>query len=331
MSEMTDEIKNVLEKVEKLLRLAAANPNEAEAASATAKAQDLLTAYNLDMAAVEEVSGGTGKRAQEDLLGGRYEWQRNLWEAVAELNFCTYWNEHVFIESVLGTAKEYRKIEGSWRWVRGMWQHQHRIIGRVVNIAATKAMATYLENVCDRLTKERVRNTNERANGRWANSFREGLTHSVISKIYDRRAHLLDEERRQHFERMASAATQTSGEMSTATALTISTYSKSEREANIDFRYGEGTSAKWAARRAEQAAADRAAEEEYTRWAAANPEKAAKEEERRKAKREREQERFTKSYFNKRNVGAWAEGHKAGKNVSLDPQADQVKPRGFLK
>lgn len=329
--EYSAETKAVLEKVEKMLRLAASNPNEAEAANAASMAQKLLTAHNLDMAAVEENSGGTGKRAQEDLYGGRYEWQRDLWDAVSDLNFCYYWNEYVFIQSDLGTAKEYRKVDGNYRYVRGMWQHRHRLIGRLVNIAATKSMATYLEGVCDRLARERCRTTSERPNGRWANSYREGLTNRVIIKIYDRRKQLLSEEQKERADKIKTAAATTIDGISTASALTISSYSKSEEEANIDFKYGEGTSARWAKDRAEQAAAERAADEAYTRWAAANPEKAAKAEAERKAKFQRKQERENRSFFRGKDTGAFLAGYEAGENVSLDLQAEHSKVKGYLK
>lgn len=335
MSEITPEVKSVLEKVEKLLRLAASNPNEAEAASATAKAQDLLAAYNLDMAALEE-NTGDGKREKEELDGGRYEWQRDLWGAVADLNFCFYLNRTVFIESPLGTTKEYRSHTNEdgverWRYVRGMWRHQHHVIGRKVNVAATKAMSTYLESVCDRIVKERVRNTNERANGRWANSFRDGLVARVLGKIYDRRADILNEEQLKRKAQMDAAAASAAAGASTSTALTLASYAKSEDDANIDFVYGEGTSARWAANRAAEAAAQRAAEEEYTRWAAANPEKARKQEEERKRKAERDRQRQNRSYFKNKNTGAWLDGHRAGESVSIDQQAEQRKAKGLLR
>lgn len=335
MSDLTPEMKGVLEKVEKLLRLAASNPNESEAASATAKAQELLAAYNLDMAALEENTGG-GKRAQEELEGGRFEWQRDLWNAVADLNFCYYFNRTVFIETALGTVKEYRTYTGEdgvrrGRTVRGMWRHQHHVVGRKVNIAATKVMAAYLEGVCDRIVKERVRSTNERANGRWANSFRDGLVARVLSKIYDRRADLLTEEQKKRKAEMDAAAAAATASTSMSTALTLSSYARSEDDANIDFVYGEGTSARWAAERAREAAAERAAEAEYTRWAAANPEKARKLEEEKKRKDERRRERENRSYFKDKNTGAWLEGHKAGESISIDQQTDHAKPRGLLR
>lgn len=331
MSEQ-EKIDSILEKVEKLLRLAAVNSNEAEAAAATAKAQDLLTAYNLTMDAVTEKSSA-GSRVKEDYEGGRFEWQKDLWGAIATLNFCVHIVRQVFIASPLGTQFELTRNEAGLRVkVRGMWQTRNIVVGRKVNVKATYAMATYLEGVCDRLVKERVRNTNERANGRWANSYRDGLVQKITGKIYDRRAELLDEERAKRFEeqKRAAEAMESSG-ISLSNALTISTYADQEDDANIDLLFGEGTSAKWAEERAREAAAERAAEEEYTRWAAANPEKAAKVEAERKEKEERARQRKSKSYFKQKDSRAWLEGFKKGDEVSLDQQAEQRKTAGLLK
>lgn len=327
-----EKIDSILEKVEKLLRLAAVNSNEAEAAAATAKAQDLLTAYNLSMDAVTEKSSG-GSRVKEEYEGGRFEWQKDLWGAIATLNFCVHVVRQVFIESPLGTQFEGRRnAEGRYVKVRGMWQTRHYVVGRKVNVKATYAMAQYLEGVCDRLVKERVRNTNERTNGRWANSYRDGLVQKVIGKIYDRRAELLDEERKKRFEEQKRAAEATAGSgISLSNALTISTYADQEEDANIDLLFGEGTSAKWAEERAREAAAERAAEEEYTRWAAANPEKAAKLEAEKRAKDERARERKSKTYFKSKDSRAWLEGFRAGDGVSLDQQAEQKKAAGLLR
>lgn len=69
MSDLSPEILSVIHRIEKLMRLADKNPSMAEAASAAAKVQELLEAYNLDAATVERASGKTGAReAQKTLL-----------------------------------------------------------------------------------------------------------------------------------------------------------------------------------------------------------------------------------------------------------------------
>jgi hypothetical protein len=327
-----EKIDSILDKVEKLLRLAAVNSNEAEAASATAKAQDLLAAHNLSMDAVTEKSS-SGSRLKEEFEGGRFEWQKELWSAVASMNFCVHVNRQVFVESALGTQVEIRRNDEDMRvTVRGMWQSRHQVVGRKLNVKATFAMATYLESVCDRLVKDRVKATNERANGRWANSYRQGIVDRIIGKLYDRRAELLDEDRRKQFEaRTRAAEAMANSGISLSNALTLSSFTEQEEDANIDFMFGEGTAAQWAADRAREAAAERAADEEYTRWAAANPEKARKQEAERKEKEERARQRASKQHLKGKDSRAWLEGYRKGDEVSLDQQAEHRKAAGMLK
>jgi len=66
------EMERVVERVRKLLALAARNPNEAEATAAAAKAQELLAFYNLDMATVENVAGTSGAREDAKVRGIRF-------------------------------------------------------------------------------------------------------------------------------------------------------------------------------------------------------------------------------------------------------------------
>lgn len=326
---ITDEVRNVVQKVEKLLRLAAKNPNEAEAAAATNKAQELLAAYNLDMAAVEQLSGEGGKRAQEDLEGGRYQWQRDLWTSVAELNFCLYWSQIAFVESPLG--KIYQWDNDRRCSVRGVQKHQHRLVGRTVNVAATKAMAPYLEQAVDRLTRERCVKGKIDLRGRWANSYREGITASVVRKIYARHEQFMHEEARKRHEAEAAAREFDKGQVSTSTAITLSSYVKSEEDANIDFVYGAGTSAQWAQDRARRAAAKKAADDAYTAWAAANPKEAARDEAKREAEAERASKRGSRGRSYNGDAGAYWAGVEAGKSVSIDRQAEGSKVSGAIR
>ena len=72
----------VIEKVEKLMKLAAKNPNAEEAASATAKAQALLVAYNLSAELVGNVgSSADAKGEKQKIKGGMYSYQRDLWRS----------------------------------------------------------------------------------------------------------------------------------------------------------------------------------------------------------------------------------------------------------
>lgn len=268
--EFDDATRASLEKVSKLLRLAARNPNQHEAAAATAKAQALLAALNLDMAAVEAVTGVESKRADQLLKGGRYVWQRDLWNSVADLNFCFHWSQDEFVPCENG--RYYRMEEG--RRVYGRYEAHHRLVGRVVNIQATRVMAQYLEAAIERLTRERCAQGRIPLRSDWAYSYRRGLSDQVIVAIYERRKEQLSAETRRQREAEEAALGAAGSAVSTATALTLASYADRESDANADFVFGAGTSARWAAERAAKAKAEAEAEAEYARWAAAHPEQA---------------------------------------------------------
>lgn len=340
MSELGAEAEKIVERVQKLLTLAANNQNPEEAASATAKAQELLAAYNLDMAAVEEASGKrSGKREDAKLKGGVYEYQRDLWRAVAQLNFCLYWTQRT------GGWEDRRKRDewsGELRlqkvWKRG---YQHRLVGRMVNTAASKAMAQYLEQEIERLLRKRLGDepganksyVTKMLFSKWAVSFREGAAASVIEKVYDRRREFLSEERRKKMEAEAAARTAGREGVSTATALTLHTYIDQETDANMDFLYGEGWSAKQALERAERARKEKEADDAYTAWAEANPEEAAKEEAKRQKESRSRSSRRTRSYGGggkEIDRSAYYSGMDAGKSISLDLQTSDRKAAGRL-
>lgn len=324
---MTDaeDLAKVTERVRKLLALAEKNPNEAEATAAAAKAQELLVAYNLDMATVEQ-GGKSGKREESRQRGGMYLYERQLWRAVAELNFCLYFIHRHQTDRVRRNTN------------RRVWEFQHRVIGRVVNTAATRAMGEYLQQTIERLCRERLHGdhgdkTNSQFFSSWAMAYREGIADRVIEKLQERRAHLIKEEERKV--RAAAKAARAAGRTgtSTTTALTILSVTKSEQDANKDFLYGEGWSAEQAAERAARAAAEKEADRAYSAWAKANPEEAKK-----KAAQEREEDR---KYWARRQggrrggwgresasdrrkgSGAYYAGYDAGAGVSIEPQVDK--------
>lgn len=339
-NELGADAQKVVERVQKLLTLAANNQNAEEAASATAKAQELLAAYNLDMAAVEEASGKrSGKREDAKLKGGVYQYQRDLWGAVAELNFCLYWTQKA------GGRQERRKRD-SWsgemvtRSVYVTW-YQHRVVGRMVNTAASKAMAQYLEQAIERLLRERLGDkpganksyVTKMLFSRWAVSFREGAAASVIEKVYERRREFLNEETRKKHEVEKKAREAGREGVSTATALTLHTYIDQETDANMDFLYGEGWSAKQALERAERARKAKEADDAYTAWALANPEEAAKEEAKRQKESRSRSSRRTRSFSSggkQYDADAYYTGVDAGKNISLDLQTSDRKDSGRL-
>lgn len=307
----------VLERIQKLFQLAAKNPSESEAASATAKAQELLERYNLDADAVNGAAVGSGAREKVALDGGFYLFEQQLWRGVAELNFCLYWHERSLRRG--GRTKkrvfyDEAKVARNWGY-----DHHHRLVGRKVNVAATKAMAGYLRQVVERLTLDRIRGADDLPQyGRWANSYRNGIVARICQKLRERRNEVLaaEHQHRADEERAADNA-------STSRALSLQVYLDKETDANLDFLYGEGYSAKRAAAAAER----RGQQEAYTRWAAEHPEEAAAEEAKRRKEARRPRGR-TKTMNVDRS--AYWDGWDSAADVSIDQQTEHRKPTGLL-
>lgn len=318
--ELSPETRKVVEQIQKLLNLAAKNPNEHEAAAATAKAQELLAKHNLDAAAVAGADTGSGKREELKVEGGFYKHLRDLWEAVADLNFCVYWSQPYTIEGI------------RTRYERGLppiktmiTKRRHMLVGRIVNTRSTVAMAQYLEGAIERIVNEKCPDDQTKY-GNWATSFRKGCTARVVEMIRERRQDYLVEE-----EKKAKAAARAASGASTSTAITVASFAQAEQDANNDFMYGEGFSAKVAAERADRARRQAAADADYVAWCAANP-KAAR------SKWEFEDDNGTvwsmgsggggrRSYGRRSDMGnvdkgAYYSGYDAGDKISLDPQVD---------
>lgn len=305
----------VLEKIKKLLKLAGNNENEHEAALALGKAQELMEQWNLDAGAVERSGDGGGKRQEEMVEGGFFLYQQELWEAVADLNFCMYWSQ-----------KELRPCgpDGYRRDAQGRLSRtfrRHRVLGSRLNTATTVAMAQYLEKAIERLAKEEFPG---RKLDNYVMSYRQGMAYRLCEKLRDRRRDKLAQE-----DAAAQEALKRKG-VSTATALTLSSVKEQEEQANYDHEYGEGAWARRKERRAQYAEEARVRQEAYTRWAAANPEKAAAEE----AKRKKAADRMARSASNQRfgnvNDGAFWRGADKAKAIGLDPQASSSAPAGRL-
>jgi hypothetical protein len=350
MSEKTKDqvdLEKVTATVQKLLNLAAKNPNEHEAASATARAMEMLAAYNLDLSTLEQGGETSGKREDSRVRGGMYTYERELWDQIASINFCMYFSTRT-ITHVKGTVgwssqPQYtgkRKIS-----------FQHRIIGRTVNATSTRVMAQYIQGTIERLVQERFPVNSQRFTSE-AVAYREGMAEAVSEKLRKRRrAQQREQDEKAERDRAAAERAARAG-VSTATALTIRDVLKSEAEANYDFLHGEGSWAEkekrerewsegWEKRRAARAAAEAAAEAAQAEWAAAHPEEAAKEEKKRLAK-ERAAERAAS-----RRTGRWRgrsetpaerrqgsnyyyEGKDKGASISIDPQAGtSTKPRAL--
>jgi hypothetical protein len=335
---ITDEQRRGLDTVEKLLRLAGKNSNEHEAAAATAKAMAMLADLNLTLASVDESGEGGGRRAEEKLVGGFYEFERDLWASIAELNFCLCWHQKSWVKRPPTNARKAQMIQDPFRRTH-ILRGQFKVIGRMHNIAATRGMTEYLLGTIERLTRQRLHEdgvtekVNTQLRSRWAVSFREGIAERIAEKLWDRRQEQIADERRaarEAEERRGREADMAGA--STETAITLSSLRKTEEYANIDFVMGEGWSAERRYKRAEAARREKEAREEYTRWAAAHPEEAKKqEEERRKAERKRSSRSYGSAPREKeRDWGAYRAGREVGESVGIDRQAPERKVAGAL-
>jgi hypothetical protein len=322
---MTDD--SVIKRIQGLLNLAAKAGTPEEAALATAKAQELLAKYNLTSEAVVNASTTDGRREEAKVEGGFWQWQRLLWDEVAELNFCFHWIQDYRTDG-------FKKVnyDTGWRgeWVKGVTyskmeprrvtKRRHVLIGKVVNVRATIVLAQYLEQAVDRILNERTREDIEGSFKKWGHSFRMGAAMSICERLAADRQTQLREETRAHRKQAREAM----GTATRGTALTLSTLSKTERDANIDFVYGDGTSARWAAERAQRAAWLEMDDAQRTAWAAQHPAEAAAHAERdRAARRSRGGGRDTS--FDNLDWSAYKAGEAAASRVSLRLQVDDGK------
>lgn len=174
-----------------------------------AKAQEMLAAYNLEM---HDVTGQKtdNKRNDKQRKGGLYTWQRKLWKAVAEMNFCYYL-------SVKGLTK------GS--------TYEHRLIGSHANVIATELMAEYLQTTIEKWAQRWAKEMHYKSVFvQEAIAYREGMTFTITGKLQDRRAAKIREAEELKAQEAARAA-----QGSTSHALTIVDIISSEADFNNDY------------------------------------------------------------------------------------------------
>lgn len=349
-NELSPEALEVAQKIEKLLRLASDKSNEHVAANAASKAAELMAAYNLSTAAIEQNTGDKGKRLEQKFKAGHKEWQRNLWRDVAKLNFClhTVVNEVQPIWKTQATNSGFKRVK-----VRDKFTPVHRIVGRIVNVKATQAMAQYLEHAIERLTIDECNERDIEYYSTWANSFREGMAERICEKVYDRQ---IEQDRRQREEaetKAREAAARGRENTSMERALTLSDVRKSEEEANRDFLDPERHArrakyeAEIAERRAREAKAKAEADAAWTKWCEDHPEEARKLYEKQQAEAEAERKRQEKNarrraayvstgyrYYRepkqKGDAHARRAGYERGESVSIDLQTEGGKTAGRI-
>lgn len=309
---------NIIRRIQKLLELSN-NPNENEASAAAAKVTELLAQYNLDLAVIRQtaVAGGTvvAEEKREKTKVNRsamYAWQRELWAAIAESNFCWHWVVDEW------TGKYDRSFNRTY-------VKRHVILGSESNAKAATILGEYL---CDTIERLLPYPNTERLS-RSAISWRTGCAETLKQRINTQTAELK--------ERKAA-------EGASSTALTLRDVFQKEYEANYDAQYGEGAyarklanDAEWDAARAEREAsyAQAEAEEEALRVKALADETPAQRE--RRLKREEKEEeaqrkrnrRASNAYWNKQDRenakidrSAYRQGIEAGVSISLSKQVD---------
>jgi len=304
--DLSNEAIKAVSLAKKLLALSKdSGATEAEASIAASKAMELLAAHNLDISIMESHGGAKEARGKETRSGGLYKWQRTLWRAIAELNFCLY-------ETVKGTHSG-----GTFR---------HELIGRKVNVASCYHLGDYLEKTIERMVRERVNGEARQLFTSSSNSYREGVADSIVSKLNARRFQFLMEQHAR--EKAARQANPGAG-----AAMTVMAMSEAEFDANMDIKYGEGYSAKLRAARAAAAARFEEARLLRRKWEIDNPEAFAQEQAELKAaeeKRRKEEEKRAKRRKNtgysyrsdkvRKNELAYWDGRSDGEEVGLDSQ-----------
>jgi hypothetical protein len=161
----------VIERVRKLLALSA-SPNENEAASAAAKAQAILTEYNLSMSEVESVQ-------TDDEFGmievGETEsrpWRRQLANATGALYFCKYFYTFRFI-----------KVNTKYGTIR---HDVHTFVGAPHNVEVAKMMFQYLMSAVDRLARDGSLAYPAKERTSYQTSFRNMCAGRLVSRIFQR-------------------------------------------------------------------------------------------------------------------------------------------------
>jgi hypothetical protein len=315
------EQEDIIRKIQKLLNLGQSS-NEAEANLAMARAQSLLAKHNLEYAMVKDavVPGGLAEPAPEKRekvtfkRTAQYLWQRELWQAIAEANFCWYWTTHV--REVLRHGRE-SKIRVK----------RHMVLGKESNVLAVRMMGEYLTDTIESLLPYEK----EQVFSRTAHSWRRGFADRLVERIN------ADAEKRKRSKRG-----QGDGK-----SLVLRDVYKKEYEANYDALHGEGAysrkliaDAKWEAEEKERekvAAEEEAkAEREWLEYLRTESPEARVLREKQEARERLKEQRRRERRWNSRSWGreraqaadntdwdAYSAGKKAGDRVSLGAQVKQ--------
>lgn len=318
---MTDS--SVVEKIKKLFAMANRKTNndgvsnEAEAASAMAKAQELLAKYNLDLAAIqdsikENPKGGPASGPREKVRIARsamYRWQQKFWAALAEMNYCFHW--------IVTVDEEHPRRPGIWREVK-----RHVILGSQANVTVVQMMGEYLTETLERI----IPFENADALSRSAISWREGAADRLIERL------------RENMRKMKEEGFDVEG--TKCTALAVQDLHEKEYAANYDAQYGQGayvrmkqSQAEWDVKLKERQ--KKYAEERARTLAGETPEQRKvreRKESKAAAKQAASDARFWERQYrreqreaSRRDISAYARGSKAANSINLDSQLRDSK------
>jgi hypothetical protein len=318
----------IIRRIQKLLSLATGDNNsEEEAAAAMAMAQKMLAAYNLDFHTVQaaQVAGGASvieekrEKTLVDTSSAMYKWQRELWKAVAESNFCWHWVTQVWMTNPRNKKRVYVK--------------RHMLLGSESNVLGVRLMAEYLIATIARLNPY---NTQRERMSRSAMSWRAGCADRLAERIREQ----------------AAQSVKKSTAPADSTALTLRNVADREYAANYDARYGKGAwadkqkdDAEWEAgaeqRRKEQIEKQAKAQQEWIAYllkeSPQQKKQREREEEKERLKEERANLRYRRSYWNERaresskiDRSAYEAGSKAGSNINISRQAGAGKAQEEL-
>ncbi|MEH1923239.1 DUF2786 domain-containing protein [Nostoc sp.] len=150
------ELEKIADKIRKLFALSQ-SPNEAEASAAAAKAQEMLTRYNLSIASLQD---WTPQPLEEEVI--RQFKRMTSWKFILLSGVC--WGNYC-----CAIARHYHS--GS----------KMIILGRKVNIVSTRIQFEYLEQTIERLAKQAV---GDRA---FRNAFKLGAANRLVNRILENR------------------------------------------------------------------------------------------------------------------------------------------------
>jgi hypothetical protein len=329
---------SVVRKIQLLLNLAARSEgNEAEAAAAMARAQEILAKYNLDLATVQDkvVTGGTAEREAESkrdyALSKRsamYKWQQNLVRAIAEANYCIYWIAEVKEQAYIPPKNRKSYEDYDENGMGTIHVKRHRVLGRVANTTGVMIMVDYLLDTIERLLPY----PQAQRLSREANLWREGCADRLVERVNAKA------------EAMRKADYATQGEQQYSVAIQVAAMAEKEEAGNYDHQHGAGAWAKRKARNAEmdlywsdEAVAAREAKREAEIAAKRALETPAqrkareREEERERKRQERASEAYSRRYWARadreaeraearRESSAYRAGSDKGNSIGLDAQ-----------